>query len=598
MTPFSLPRPAGGSRARRLVLDLAAQAAEWLLGLRRLGAIYARRGDGEFVETALRALDIIVDVDRGQLARIPVSGPVILVANHPSGALDGLALAAALLRVRADVRFLGNHLLTRIPDLRTRTIPVDPFAPRSVLNRRGLRSARRWLASGGALIVFPAGEVSSLEGARGGRVDGGWKRGVLRLAAWSGASVVPVFIGGQPTRWLRWAARVDDRLRTAVLPRELLARRGSRVPLMVGTPVSPERLQRLPDDDARLAYLRARTYGLRPASPSDGRLMWRARQRPVLPVASPESADLLAADVQALPDDARLLTSGEYEVYCAAAGVLPAVLREIGRLRESTFRQAGEGTGQARDLDRFDRDYLHLFVWHAGRREVVGAYRLGLTDRLRARHGPRGLYTRTLFRFGAPLLDEIGPAIELGRSFVRTEYQRDSNGLLLLWKGIGRFVARHPRYRRLFGPVSISAEYQSFTRHLLARFLSHQAFASDLARLVQPRRALTPEPDTSLLVRARVVAHLEDVEALVREVEAGRGLPVLLRQYLKLNARLLGFSVDPGFGNVLDGLMLVDLLEVRPALLQRYFGRDGVARLHAYHAPASPPDLVPAPAPR
>ena len=274
------------------------------------------------------------------------------------------------------------------------------------------------------------------------------------------------------------------------------------------------------------------------------------------------------------------------------------MLREIGRLRESTFRQAGEGTGQARDLDRFDRDYLHLFVWHAGRREVVGAYRLGLTDRLRARYGPRGLYTRTLFRFGAPLLDEIGPAIELGRSFVRPEYQRDSNGLLLLWKGIGRFVARHPRYRRLFGPVSISAEYQSFTRHLLARFLSHQAFASELARLVQPRRALTPEPDTALLVRARVVAHLEDVEALVREVEAGRGLPVLLRQYLKLNARLLGFSVDPGFGNVLDGLMLVDLLEVRPALLQRYFGRDGVARLRAYHAPASPPGLVPAPAPR
>lgn len=256
------------------------------------------------------------------------------------------------------------------------------------------------------------------------------------------------------------------------------------------------------------------------------------------------------------------------------------MLREIGRLREVTFRAAGEGTGREIDLDRFDAHYLHLFVWNATTRRVIGAYRMGQTDVLLDRFGVNGLYTSTLFRYSAKLMRQIDPALELGRSFVALEYQRDYSPLLLLWKGIGRFVTLHPRYRHLFGAVSISDEYQSTTRQLLMSFLRAHNFDHELAAHVRPKhpprelRGFEAEVPNA----AAVVSDLADVEELIGEIESdGRGVPVLLRQYLKLNARMLGFNVDSTFGDVLDGLVLVDLMRLEPPLLKRYLGRDGAA---------------------
>jgi putative hemolysin len=275
-----------------------------------------------------------------------------------------------------------------------------------------------------------------------------------------------------------------------------------------------------------------------------------------------------------------LLESGVYQVFCARATQLPAVLPEIGRLREIAFRAVGEGTGRARDLDRFDAAYRHLFVWDRERQEIAGAYRLGATDEILASDGLAGLYTRTLFDYGHELLAQLGPALELGRSFVAPAYQRDFSPLLLLWKGISRFVACHPRYRRLFGVVSISDAYESTSRQLMIRFLQTTRFDADLGRLVRARNP--PAPPRGGLVESQTVDRLEDVSALVRGLEPdGKDMPVLLRQYLKLNARLLGFSIDPAFGNVLDGLVVVDLDDVEPAILGRYMGREEAAAFRA-----------------
>jgi GNAT acetyltransferase-like protein len=259
-------------------------------------------------------------------------------------------------------------------------------------------------------------------------------------------------------------------------------------------------------------------------------------------------------------------------VMCARAADLPAVLPEIGRLRELTFRTAGEGSGLSRDLDRFDDTYRHVFVWDRRRGEIAGAYRVGATDEIIARSGVDGLYTRTLFDYDESLLSRIGPALELGRAFVQPQYQRDFSPLMLLWKGISQLVVREPRYRRLFGVVSISDHYTSMTRQLLVKFLQTTRFDADLGRLVKAIRP--PAPPCSDFVETTTVERIEDVCALVRSLEAdGKDIPVLLRQYLKLNARLLGFSVDPSFGNVLDGLVVVDLADVAPAILSRYMGR-------------------------
>lgn len=286
-----------------------------------------------------------------------------------------------------------------------------------------------------------------------------------------------------------------------------------------------------------------------------------------MPVACRGLAAAIDANVEAL-SSALLMESGAFQVFCAAATELPAVLPEIGRLRELTFRGVAEGTGLTRDLDRFDALYQHLFVWDRVRRQIAGAYRIGATDRL----GVENLYTRTLFDYDESLLAQIGPALELGRSFVPPDYQRDFSPLLLLWKGISRLVSQQPRYRRLFGVVSISDRYDSTSRHLLLKFLQTTRFDADLGRLVRAKNP--PAPPRGEIVDAVTVERIEDVSALVRQIEPdGKDIPILLRQYLKLNAKLLGFTVDASFGNVLDGLLLVDLGQVEPAILSRYMGK-------------------------
>ncbi len=290
----------------------------------------------------------------------------------------------------------------------------------------------------------------------------------------------------------------------------------------------------------------------------------------------------IEVELAALPDEAHLLDDGGFQVFCAPASAIPATLTEIGRLREITYRAVGEGTGRALDLDAFDQHYLHLFVWAPRQRAIVGAYRVGPTDRIAAAHGVAGLYTRTLFRYDERLLGKFSPALELGRSFVRAEYQRSYGPLLSLWKGIGRFVVLNPRYRMLFGTVSISPRYSDTSQQLLMQFLRQNHRDEALAELVDathPAHAVDLPTTTVTLPSS-----MDEMNKLVAACEAdGKGVPVLLRQYLKLNAKLLGFNVDASFGDALDALMVVDLATVEPSILRRYLGREGAASFLAHH---------------
>jgi putative hemolysin len=300
--------------------------------------------------------------------------------------------------------------------------------------------------------------------------------------------------------------------------------------------------------------------------------------------------DSIAMDIASLSNDCRLLDSGPFEVFCARSVQIPAALREIGRLRAVTFGAAGEGSGNAIDLDRFDETYLHLFTWDRDQRRIVGAYRIGQTDRVVADAGVAGLYTRTLFRYDERLFERLtAPALELGRSFVRVEYQKNYNALLLLWKGIGRFIARHPKYRLLFGPVSISARYSAASRQSMMSFLRQNHFASELGELVHP---LHPPRVTAAAQceSAPTQRSIDEANDLVEQSEAdGKGMPVLLRQYLKLNARLIGFNVDRAFGDTLDALMIVDLATVDSAILNRYLGRRDASEFMGFHANSRTP---------
>jgi putative hemolysin len=523
-------------------------------------AVAALAPPGTFATRALDALDVAATVEGRH--HLPPAGPLVVVANHPFGALDGLILLDLLARVRSDVRLLGNRWLAAVPALRPHLLRVDVFGGGRAAHRNGvaLREAMRWLQQSGCVVIFPAGEVAHAASGDGRVMDSRWHPSAAELAVRTSARVVPVFFEGSNSRLFRTAGRLHRLLRTVLLPRELFAKRGSRVSVRVGPPIGARELADRRGARERTAYLRSAVEAL------------AARPAPIppVPVAPRDDVDAMTRDVAALGPP--LLESGAYQVFCARAVQLPAVLPEIGRLREIAFRAVGEGTGRVRDLDRFDGTYRHLFVWDRDRREIAGAYRLGATDEILASEGLSGLYTRTLFDYGPELIAQIGPALELGRSFVSPAYQRDFSPLLLLWKGISRFVACHPRYRRLFGVVSISDAYESTSRQLMITFLQTTRFDADLGRLVRAKHP--PAPPREGLVESTTVERLEDVSALIRGLEPdGKDMPVLLRQYLKLNARLLGFSIDPSFGNALDGLVLVDLDDVEPAILARYMGR-------------------------
>jgi putative hemolysin len=570
--PFHIDSPPGAP-LRRAALTAARPFLSWVLGLGTYRTLYRRvqaTPDQPFESLALEALNIPLDCSPSDVDVIPRRGPLMVASNHPHGALDGLVLLAMMRRARSDVRLLANHLLARVPELRELCFFVDPFDGPSATarSRSGLRAAHMWLRGGGALVMFPAGEVAHRRLPDGTYADSPWHETVARLALMSGAQVLPAYIEGANSRLFYAAGRLHPAFRTVLLARELLKKRGFAATVRVGRPTAARDLASGPHA-AALATQAVRTRVDRLAS-----------HGPVEPAS--DRADAIASEIANLPAESCLVESGALRVFCTEAGQIPATLDQIGRLRERAFRAVGEGTDRELDLDAFDARYLHLFSWDGERRRIVGAYRIGRTDEILATHGVEGLYTRTLFRYDWRLIERLSPALELGRSFVRPEYQRNHNALLLLWRGIGRFVVRNPQYRVLFGPVSISARYSDSSRGMLRSFLEQNHMDRSLAELVQAvnPQLLKPAPSPSTSIVPRTI---DEANRLIANLESdGKGMPVLLRQYLKLNARLIGFNVDPDFGSALDALMLVDLTTIDPSVLARYLGREGASQFLAF----------------
>jgi putative hemolysin len=570
--PFDIDLPTD-MPLRRAASIAARPLLNWALRLTTLRKLYAQANADQsgFATSALRVLNARADCRANEVSHIPADGPLIVAANHPHGALDGLLLLQLIGRARKDVRLLANHLLARIPELRDSCFFVDPFERPGAAERSlaGLRAAHLWLRRGGALIVFPAGEVAHMRGADRSIADSPWRSTVGRMALATGARVVPTRIEGVNSSLFYAAGRIHPLFRTVLLSRELLRSRGRSVTVRIGQPLSTDELRRdssTAESVTEVIRGEVEQLALRDLTGAAG------TQPREVPVAPPVDRAALDEEIHQLPETAKLVDGGALQVYCAEAGQIPNVLAAIGRLRELAYRAVGEGTGTRTDIDRFDTHYHHLFLWNHLRREVVGGYRIGRSDLIVAAAGVEGLYTRTLFRYDQGLLQHLPPALELGRSFVRVEYQRNHTPLLLLWKGICAFIARHPQYRVLFGAVSISARYSDRTREMLMAFLEQNHLDRALAELVSPENARWSTRPKDAPV-GRVPSTVEDIDSLVSKLEKdGQGIPVLLRHYLKLNARLLAFNVDSAFGDALDALMTVDLARVDPRILRRYFG--------------------------
>lgn len=567
----------------RSFLQPAASAIEKLFALDRLRALYRSAGS---LEELLAKLRIRFEIAEDEWARIPRTGPLLFVSNHPFGLLDAIILTVALPKARPDLRIVANSKLRSFPEFRGRCIFVDNFGRPDAAksNAAALRECIRWLRNGAALLAFPAGEVAHMNFRDGAIADPSWNPAAARLAQIAGAAAVPVFFGGANSPAFHVAAVIHPALRTASLPRELLNKRGRTVPVRIGAPVSAETLRHFTDATAAVEYLRCRTYLLETGPHHRGDTV-RPVQR-VARLSDEVPRAVLAREIAALPPERLLCESYEFAVFAAPKSEFPNVVREIGRLREIAFRRAGEGTGRAADLDRFDEYYDHLALWNRETQEIAGAYRLAETNDVHERRGLGGLYTHTLFHYSRDLLQRIGPSVELGRSFIRPGYQKQYAPLLLLWKAIASYVARRPQCATLFGAVSISNDYHPVSRHLLVKFLeAHRAEA--LARMITPRRAY--RPDERLFRRTGIVRNvpgdLDRLSDLIADLECdGKGAPILIKQYLKTGGRLLGFNVDHRFSNALDALIMVDLRTAPTALLDRYMGKARAAEFRAWHA--------------
>lgn len=598
--PFAIPKDAFHNAAMGLrLLGFFRRPLERLSGLAGLQEIYtcvsgASPPREEFAFRALEALGVDYEVSSGFVSSIPREGPCILVANHPFGGIEGVILIDLLRKIRPDFAIMANSLLGRIEELRHHFLLVDPFGGEGSQRRNiePLRRAVSFVRDGGLLAIFPAGTVSHLQMARREISDPEWSPIVGRIIRKTNAPVVPVFFSGTNSAAFQIAGLIHPLLRTALLPREMLRRRGSTIRLRIGKRIDQEKLHSFPHDQRLMAYLRLRTYILAdPAATPLSNLLRRitalaSPKREEQPVVKECPSAELEREIQALPKHQLLLGLQPFKVYYATAAQVPHVLQEIGRLREVTFRDAKEGTGRPTDLDRFDNYYVHLFVWDERAKLIVGAYRLGKTDSILRKLGKRGLYTSTLFKYRASFVNRLHPALELGRSFIRREYQKNYSALLLLWRGIGHYVVRNPRYRILFGPVSINSNYESVSRQLIINFLEEENFDESLSKMIKAKHPLryTPIRGVDANTARVVVKDLKDVSELLDEIESTqKTVPVLLRQYLRMGGKLLGFNVDKSFANCLDGLLVVDLVETEPKLLERYLGKEGSQEFLDFH---------------
>jgi len=584
--------------------EVLAQAAEFpgipalagkFLPVDRVRELYRRvrrSPEGFGLENLLAEMRVELRVNAADTARIPATGPVVVVANHPFGMLDGAVLAVLLTRVRPDVKVMTNYLLRDVPELARHCIFVNPFesggtvrGSSSDVNRRAVREALAWLQDGGMLAVFPAGEVSHWQFPQAEIADPAWNDTAARLIRRTGAAALPVYFCGRNSVGFHLFGMIHPRLRTAFLLQEFLQQEGRTVEVRVGGEIPGESVGSIADDREAIEYLRWRTYLL--ARRSRPETSWPEAVRSTISakvqerVAAAEPAATLAAELSQLADDRCLVENGDLAVYLAKADETPRMLQELGRLREVTFRLAGEGTGKGRDLDRFDRYYWHVLLWHKSKQQLVGAYRAGNTAEIVAEYGVNGLYTSTLFRYDARVFEKIGPALELGRSFVRPEYQRQYAPLLLLWKGIARLLTTHAEVPVLFGAVSISNDYSKASREMIYRFFEARMQEDELAGLIEPHCPFRPAGLRPWDCRGmcHALRDLEELSQPITDVESdGKGLPILLRQYAKIGGKLIGFNVDRNFSNVLDGLVVVDLRKTEPALLERYMGREAAAR--------------------
>ena len=557
-----------------------------MFGINKINHLYAEASTKEGVEFAQAVLDQLEVSIAGEprLDVIPRKGAFVLISNHPYGALDGLILMVLVARIRPDVKFLGNFPLSRIDTLNDFFLPVDPFYHKNRRNIKGARSAVEHLKSGKPLVVFPAGDVSTYQKAFSKIEDNPWSLSVAKLIRKAGVPVIPTYVDGSNSLKFHLLGKIHPMLQTVRLPLELTNKKGCSVPVVMGAPVSAKLIREIGEVQSISDFLRANVYCLRSLLASDAsedREGAKAANKAVRGKSekeetggaaeeiAPVNPDLLQRELDAIADTRMVTRVGDMCLYCAPMADIPMTMHEIARLREEAARETGRSLPDA--SDPHDDLYRHLFVWDARLRAVVGAYRVGFGDELLEKRGFEGFYSYTLFEFSRHLQEVLKQSIELGSSFIVSGYACRSQTMLLLWRGVMHVLLENPSYRYLMGPVTMPSGYAVAAKWLLVDYVKANHWNSELARYAVPRNGVgalgRAVVDESLV---RSIRSADAIDKLVRDVDpSGQGMPMLMRKYLQLGGRVMGFNVDPAQGDALDAMLILDLQEVPKAEIVR-----------------------------
>ena len=544
-----------------------------ILKISTLNDVYDRNKhltDVEFLNAILDEFQIKFEIPEEDLKRLPKDGAYITISNHPLGGIDGILLLKLMLEREPNFKIIANFLLHRIDPMKPYIMPVNPFenhkdAKSSVI---GIKETLRHLSDGKPLGMFPAGEVSTY---RDGKlvVDKAWEEGAIKVIRKAQVPVVPIYFHAKNSRLFYLLSKLGGTLRTAKLPSELLTQKDRIIKVRIGKPISVAEQNEYATIEEYSEFLRKKTYMLANPFEKESKLLTtptlKLPKSPKQIVTAANHEKIVAEVVNLRKLECRLLQSKNYEVFFAQADKIPNILHELGRLREITFREVGEGTNESIDIDKFDKYYHHMFLWDEDAQKIAGAYRMGLGSEIYPKYGIEGFYLHELFRFESELFDMMNKSIEMGRAFIVKEYQQKPMPLFLLWKGIVHTTLRYPDHKYLIGGVSISNQFSDFSKSLMIEFMKSNYYDPYIAQYIHPKKEYKvklKDADKDFIFD-EAESDLNKFDKIIDELEPGSlRLPVLIKKYIKQNARVVAFNVDPLFNNAVDGLMYIRIADI------------------------------------
>lgn len=532
------------------------------LGLGKINRLFDGAADyqgREFADHLLENMNITIDVSADQLENIPKEGGFVVVSNHPFGGIEGVMLLSAIAKVRPDFKIMANFILSHIPNLKECFFAVNPFEnnPEWKSSVSGIKGAIQHIAAGNGLGVFPAGEVSRYHG-HDFPEDLSWSTSIARIIKNAGVPVIPVFWEGQNSKLFYALDKIHTMLGTARLTRELDNKHDTCFNLQIGKPIMPAEVALYENPKELAAYLRCRSYALEANIPTQA---VEKKVADLEDIDAPTDLSLMLNELDAIREKAFLYSTSDYDCYLADYEDIPNLMHEIARLREETFRAIGEGTGKSLDQDEFDRHFKQMILWDKVKQKIAGCYRLGIGSEIIPKYGIKGFYVSTLVNFDEAFAEHLSNTIELGRSFVTLEYQKEVLPLMLLLRGLSDVVVRYPEAKHFIGPVSISSWYPKFYMSMIVKYVTEKhPVSEELAHMATP---MTPFHEDFLKVDADVLMQgnmdgIEKFDKFMFRLSNGQyRLPTLFKKYLKLNAKFLCFNVDPDFNDTLDSLLFL-----------------------------------------